>query len=160
MTERWRSFQHATAGFSISLPGHLDLSTDVDGVALAAVEEVGDEQLAASVVVTVERVDTSQAWIERSRDRVVAALSHGYLLDEERLTDTGSDADARILVHYLHPAHGGTVLEQWLTLSGGYGYVVSCTAPALEYDELADAFNRVGESFRPTPPAAASAAGR
>jgi hypothetical protein len=135
--------RHSGAGFELPLPPGWERVEDADGCALIAIEPPRAEpHMRANVVVTVERVPPDEpfdAWADRS----LAALEDS--LREYRLIDRDGP---RALGHYRHAEYGGVNLEQWLTLSGHWGYVVSCTTAALEYDDLCDLMQAIGAGLK------------
>jgi hypothetical protein len=136
-------------GFELPLPPGWEVSENVDGCALVAVEPARhDPHLRASVVVTVERLgDDAERWPERSLAAVHDSLIRHRVLDDEEV-EIGGHRARRVLAHYVHAGFGGVNLEQWLLAHGDRGYVISCTTAALEYDDLADLMRAVAEGFR------------
>jgi hypothetical protein len=139
--------RHSVLGFEIPLPAGWEVTEDVEGCALLAVEPPREQpHLRASVVVTVEllgeEVDVA-AWEHRS----VAALPESFnrlrVIDDERVHVGGRDA-RRVLSHYVHGRFGGVCLDQWLVA----GVVLTCTVAALEYDDLWDLITAVAEGLR------------
>jgi hypothetical protein len=144
-------YHHSVMGFEIPIPAGWEVTEKVQGTALVAVEPPRAEpHLRASAVVTVELLgdDAVRAWEQRS----VAALQDSFnrlrMIDDERVTIDGHDA-RRVLSHYVHGQFGGVCLDQWMLVTGGAGFVVSCTTAALEYDDLWDLMATVAEGLRP-----------
>jgi hypothetical protein len=144
-------YRHSVMGFEIPIPAGWEVTEKVQGTALVAVEPPRAEpHLRASAVVTVELLgdDAVRAWEQRS----VAALQDSFnrlrMIDDERVTIDGHDA-RRVLSHYVHGQFGGVCLDQWMLVTGGAGFVVSCTTAALEYDDLWDLMATVAEGLRP-----------
>jgi hypothetical protein len=135
--------RHSGAGFELPLPPGWERVEDANGCALLAIEPPRAEpHLRANVVVTVERVsrdETLAAWADRSFAALEDSLRRYRLIDRD---------GAHGLGHYVHADYGGVNLEQWLTLAGDWGYVVSCTTAALEYDDLCDLMQAIGEGLR------------
>jgi hypothetical protein len=136
-------------GFVLPLPVGWEVSENVDGCAVVAVEPARhDPHLRASVVVTVEVLgDDAPAWSDRSLAAVRESLIRYRLIDDEQV-EIGGRRARRVLGHYVHAGFGGVNLEQWLIVHAGRGYVISCTTAALEYDDLCDLMRAVAEGFR------------
>ena len=145
---RVETHRHAV-GFELPLPAGWEVSENVDGCALVAVEPARrDPHLRASVVVTVEVVgDDAAGWPDRSLAAVRESLIRYRLIDDEEL-DIGGRRARRVLGHYVHAGFGGVNLEQWLIVHAGRGYVISCTTAALEYDDFWDLTRAVAEGFQ------------
>jgi hypothetical protein len=142
--------RHGGGAFAIPLPIGWEWRENVEGCALVAVEPPRqDEHLRATVVVTVEPLiggETVDAWTARSLEALGDSLRHHRLLDVQAVDVAGRGA-RRALSHYVNRLFGGTCVEQWLVPVGEAGYVVSCTTPALEYDDLFDVMHVVGEGL-------------
>jgi hypothetical protein len=144
--------RHSVMGFEIPIPVGWEVTEQVQGTALVAVEPPREQpHLRASVVVTVELIGDEAdvaAWEERSVAALVDSFNRLRIIDDERVTLDGRDA-RRVLSHYVHGQFGGVCLDQWLLAAGGAGFVVSCTTAALEYDDLWDLTTTVAEGLRP-----------
>jgi hypothetical protein len=142
--------RHGGGAFALPLPIGWDCRENVEGCALIAVEPAReDEHLRPSVVVTVEPLvagETLDAWTARSLAALGESLHHHRLLDVQAVDVEGRDA-RRALSHYVNRVFGGVCVEQWLVPVGEVGYVVSCTTPALEYDDLFEVMHMVGEGL-------------
>lgn len=140
--------RHGGGGFELPLPVGWEWYENVEGCALVAREpERDDEHLRASVVVTVEqRVagESLDAWASRSLRALAEALHRHRPLDLAPV-EIGGLVSRRALSHYVNRVYGGVCVEQWLVPSG---HVVSCTTPALEYDDLFDLTHAVAEGLR------------
>lgn len=106
----------------------------------------------SNVTVTVERLQDKEpfeTWVERS----LRELRENAELDRLMVLDVG-DAEVgglparRLLSHYLHSRYGGINLEQWLMERDGWGYVISFSVAASEYDDLADFLAYMAEGLR------------
>jgi hypothetical protein len=142
--------RHSAAGFAMPVPAGWERTEDAPQCALVAVEpRRHDGHLRASVVVTVEERGADEApdaWADRSLATLRASLNRLRVVDDEVVAVGGRRA-RRVLSHYVHRRFGGVNLEQWLVAAGPLGYVVSCSAPALEYDDLADLMHEVAEGL-------------
>lgn len=152
MTGQFRDYHHEQAGFSLPLHELWQVTEQVPDCALVAAEPDGDPQhFSATVVVTLEQLDSGeslQAWVARSRQALQGReLNRLRVLDSEQTEIDGRPAH-RLLSHYLHPGYGGVVLEQWQLAHGQWGYVVSCSTGALDYDELADFMAYTAQGLR------------
>lgn len=144
-------YRHPTLPFGLSLPAGWERAEGVEGAALVAVEPPReDPHFRASAVVTVESLpgDTSlDAWVERSRDALAESFNRLRVIDLE-VTEVGGLTAHRALSHYVHRQFGGVVLEQWALLEGPFGFVLSCSGAALEYDDLADLNHMIAAGLR------------
>jgi hypothetical protein len=149
MSEELETYRHPTAAFELPLPAGWERSENVHGCALIAVEPPRDDpHFRANVVVTVERLETElEGWAERSLDALRDSLDRLRVIDLDSVEVSGLSA-RRALTHYLHDSYGGVNLEQWSLVHGGFGYVVSCSTAALEYDDLWALTNGVAEGLR------------
>jgi hypothetical protein len=142
--------RHGGGAFELPLPVGWEWRENVEGCALIAVEPPRtDEHLRPTVVVTVEPhadEETLDAWTERSLRALADSLHHHRLLDVQPVTVGGREA-RRALSHYVNRLFGGVCVEQWLVPAGEMGYVVSCTTPALEYDDLFELMHVVAEGL-------------
>lgn len=145
-------YQHSVMGFEIPIPAGWEVTEKVQGTALVAVEPPRAEpHLRASAVVTVELLGDDAdvtAWEERSVTALQDSFNRLRIIDDERVTIDGHHA-RRVLSHYVHGQFGGVCLDQWMLVTGGAGFVVSCTTAALEYDDLWDLMATVAEGLRP-----------
>jgi hypothetical protein len=138
--------RHSEAGFEIPVPAGWERTENQDGCALVAVEPPRAEpHMRASVVVTIEPLRDD--FEERSVAALRESLNRLRVIDDDRVEIGGRPA-RRVLSHYVHRVFGGACLEQWLLSHEGFGYVVSCTTAALEYDDLWDLTNAVAEGLR------------
>jgi hypothetical protein len=149
MSEELETYRHPTAAFELPLPPEWERSENVHGCALIAVEPPRDDpHFRANVVVTVERLETGlEGWAERSLDALRDSLDRLRVIDLDSVEIGGLPA-RRALTHYLHDRYGGVNLEQWSLVHGGFGYVVSCSTAALEYDDLWALMSGVAEGLR------------
>ena len=108
---RVETHRHAV-GFELPLPAGWEVSENVDGCALVAVEPARrDPHLRASVVVTVEVVgDDAAGWPDRSLAAVRESLIRYRLIDDEEL-EIGGRRARRVLRHNVHAGVGGVNLE-------------------------------------------------
>ncbi len=88
--------------------------------------------------------ESLDAWASRSLRALAEALHRHRLLDLAPV-EIGGLVARRALSHYVNRVYGGVCVEQWLVPSG---HVVSCTTPALEYDDLFDLMQAVAEGLR------------
>lgn len=153
MSNELRAYRHTSAGFSLALPVEWEATEEVEWCALVAAEPTETpERFAPNVVVTIEELRRGESlgvWVQRSRE----ALHGDEGLNRLRILDTGetevSGSPAyRTLSHYLHRSAGGVNLEQWAVARNGWGYVVSCSAGALDYDDYAEVLAEIAESLR------------
>jgi hypothetical protein len=123
----------------------------VHGCALISIEPPREDQhFRPNVVVTVESLGTGaelESWAESSLDALRESLNRLRVIDVDSVEIGGVPA-RRALTHYLHDRFGGVNLEQWSLVHRGLGYVVSCSTPALEYDDLWSLTNTVAEGMR------------
>jgi hypothetical protein len=142
--------RHGGEAFALPLPVGWEWRENAEGCALIAVEPPrADEHLRPSVVVTVEPLvagETVDAWTARSLEALGESLHHHRLLDVQSV-EVGGRAARRALSHYVNRVFGGVCVEQWLVPVGEVGYVVSCTTPALEYEDLFEVMHVVGEGL-------------
>jgi hypothetical protein len=143
--------RHGGGGFELPLPTGWEWFENVEGCALVSREPLrDDEHLRATVVVTVERISEGEsldAWAERSVGALADTLHRHRLIDVDEVEVAGRPA-RRALSHYVNRVYGGVCVEQWLVPAGGFGYVVSCTTAALEYDDLFELMHAIGEGLR------------
>jgi hypothetical protein len=138
--------RHSVAGFEIPVPAGWERTENTDGCALVAVEPPRAEpHMRASLVVTIEPLRAD--FEERSLAALRESLNRLRVIDDDRVEIGGRPA-RRVLSHYVHRVYGGACLEQWLLAHEGFGYVVSCTTAALEYDDLWDVTNAIAEGLR------------
>jgi hypothetical protein len=138
--------RHSEAGFEIPVPAGWERTENTDGCALVAVEPPRAEpHMRASLVVTIEPLQDD--FEERSLVALRESLNRLRVIDDDRVEIGGRPA-RRVLSHYVHRVYGGACLEQWLLAHEGFGYVVSCTTAALEYDDLWDVTNAIAEGLR------------
>lgn len=141
-------YERPDLGFSVGLPAGADVVEGYQGAAVVAVEPAPPGAFRASVNVVVEELASGvgfDAYVEESFAAQRETLAAFHLIDRlpERL---GGAPALRTLAH--HDASGvPVVLEQWRAPAAPRGYVLSATCSPLEYDELADAFAAVAESF-------------
>jgi hypothetical protein len=142
--------RHSGGAFALPLPTGWECQENVHGCALIAVEPAReDEHLRPTVVVTIEPLvagETLDAWTARSLEGLRESLQHHRLLDVQAVDVAGRGA-RRALSHYVNRVFGGVCLEQWLVPVEEVGYVISCTTPALEYDDLFEVMHTVGEGL-------------
>jgi hypothetical protein len=137
---------HSEAGFEIPVPAGWERTENQDGCALVAVEPPRAEpHIRASLVVTIEPLRDD--FEERSLAALRESLNRLRVIDDDRVEIGGRPA-RRVLSHYVHREYGGVCLEQWLLAQEGFGYVVSCTTAALEYDDLWDLTNAIAEGLQ------------
>lgn len=157
MTPTTKRFTHPTAGFTIPLPREWETVTDIDGVALIAVEPSrGDRWFRANLVLTIEELARGADladWQRQAVGLMRQGLPEFHLIDLAETTLAGYPA-RRTLFH--HRAESGSVAaavatEQWTLVVGGLGYTITTSMAALEYDELADVFAGLVADFRPDP---------
>lgn len=150
MTLKLWPYRHSTAGFELPLPEGWERTENTLGCALLASEPLREPHFSTNVVVTVERLDDGEGlepWAQRSFQALQGSLNRVRVIDLETVELDGRPAQ-RLLVHYLHGAFGGINLEQWLRTAGGFGYVVSCSTAALEYDDLWGLTSSMAEGLR------------
>ena len=151
MSEGLESYGHPTALFELPLPPDWERNENVHGCALVAVEPPRDEpHFRANVVVTVEPLGGDaelDSWTERSLDALRESLDRLRVIDLDS-AEIGGLSARRALTHYLHDSFGGVNLEQWSLIHGEFGYVVSCSTAALEYDDLWSLTNAMAEGLR------------
>ena len=143
--------RHGGGGFELPLPVGGEWYENVEGCALVSREPMrDDEHLRATVVVTVERLEGGEsldAWARRSVDALAEAL-HRHLVIDLGEVEVGGREGRRVLSHYVNRVYGGVCVEQWLVPAGEFGYAVSCTTAALEYDDLFELMHAIGEGLR------------
>lgn len=150
MHEEFHTYRHGEAGFMLPVPASWEVTENVQGCAFVAVEPVSEHRyFAANIVVTVERLQAGEsmdAWMQRARSDLAQSLNRLWTIDTEDTEIDGLPA-WRVLTHYLHSG-GGVNLEQWSVARGEWGYVVSCSMSALDYDRLADVMAHTAEGLR------------
>lgn len=143
--------RHGGDAFELPLPTGWEWYENVEGCALVSREPIrDDEHLRATVVVTVERLtegESLDAWAHRSVGALGEAL-HRHLLIDLGEVEIGGREGRRVLSHYVNREYGGVCVEQWLVPAGEFGYAVSCTTPALEYDDLFELMHAIAEGLR------------
>lgn len=152
MDELFRTYHHAQAGFKIPVPAEWQVAEGVQGCALVAAEPAPESRgFVANIVVSVEPLgvdEPAEAWVARSRESLQdGRLNRLRLIDSEE-TEIGGATAWRTLSHYLHRPHGGVSLEQWQVAYDGWGFVVSCSTGALDYDAYADAMAYAAEGLQ------------
>jgi hypothetical protein len=148
-----RSFQHPTVGFTIALPAGWELTDDVPGVALIAVEPARDGWFRSNVVVTVEHLATGVAleqWASAADGLLERALNRLLWLDDELVEIDGRQA-RRTLSHHTLPENHAVTMEQWALVEACSGYTLTASAGTVDYDLLADVFEEIAGRFRPDP---------
>ncbi|MGH3344572.1 MAG: hypothetical protein ACRDPK_17230 [Carbonactinosporaceae bacterium] len=145
-----REHRHTTGGFTLPAPEEWEVAENVSGCALVVSERAYGPFFTSNIVVTIEEMtgdESLDAWVDRSRDALRESLNRLRVIDVEEATVAGLPA-RRTLSHYLHQHHGGVNLEQWSLARGGYGYVISASCGALDYDEMHDVGRRVVDGLR------------
>lgn len=152
MSNEFRTYRHTSAGFSISIPAEWEATEEVEWCALVAAEPTENpEHFVPNVVVTIEQLrqdDSLDVWVQRAREALHGEDKFNRLriLDAGETEISGSSAH-RTLSHYLHRSAGGVNLEQWALAQSGWGYVVSCSTGALDYDDYVDVMAEVAEGL-------------
>lgn len=146
MKQEFREY-HTQSGFTLPIPASWEASEEVDDCALVAMPPTGDPQaFRPNVVVTVEElVGGAEAWVQLARHALSDQLMQLRILDTEEIT-IGWQRAWRTLSNYMHP-RGSVNLEQWAMVHRGWGYVVSCSMSALDYDDLADTMAYIAEGL-------------
>lgn len=153
MSNEFRMYRHTSAGFRLPVPAEWEATEEIDGCALVAAEPAENPgRFAPNVVVTVEELHEGEpfdAWVLRSRQALQdeSGSSRLRILDSGEMEISGAPAH-RTLSHYLHSAAGGVNLEQWAVARAGWGYVVSCSTSALDYDDYTDLMAQIAEGLR------------
>ncbi|MGH3327188.1 MAG: hypothetical protein ACRDPT_05200 [Streptomycetales bacterium] len=145
-----REHHHPTGGFTLPVPEGWEVAENVSGCAMVVSEPAYGPYFTPNVVLTIEPWtdgESLDAWVDRSRDALRESLNRLRVIDVEETTVAGLPA-RRTLSHYLHEQHGGVNLEQWSLARDGYGYVISVSCAALEYDEMHDLSRRTVEGLR------------
>ncbi|MGH3322448.1 MAG: hypothetical protein ACRDN9_20190 [Streptosporangiaceae bacterium] len=151
MSQKLQPYRNDEVGFSLPIPADWEVTEGVSGCAVVAVAPGEDlRHFRPNVVVTVERLpdgESLDAWTRRSREALGENLNQLQFFDTEE-TQIDSVPARRTLSHYLHRFHGGVNLEQWSAAKGGWGYVVSCSTAATDYDDLADVMVSIADGLR------------
>lgn len=133
-------------------PGWQELADPPEGtLTVLATDPDPETPLRTTAVLTREpeplRPSDLARWSDAVRRQLPARFPRLQVLDVEQTLVRGRPA-RRVLSHYPTPPAGGHVLEQWLVPDDDGGLVLSCTAPALEYDDaLAATFGRIAASL-------------
>lgn len=129
-------YRCTAAGFSIPMPQGWEISEEVEGAALVALEpDRGDGGFRSNVVVTVESTDLDlPEWAAGCVAALQQSLNRCRVLDTED-TGVGGLPARRALLHYVHLQVGGMNLEQWALRRGDEGFVVSATTAVPDYDD-------------------------
>lgn len=137
-------------GFGLSTPPGWEVIEDLDDtVALALLEPEAPAGFRANIVVTLETVDDDiETWQQTIEEQLAQNLPQYTVIDRERV----NDRLIRRLGHYVADATGPVTMEQWATVRGMIGYVVTASVATLSYDSLTDLFTAVADSFQPTVP--------
>lgn len=152
MSEFFRTYRHEQSGFTLPVPAEWEVAENLQGCALVAVEPEQDpRRFVANVVVTVESLaedEPLESWVRRSHEALRDGTLPRLRIIDTVETEVGGLPAWRTLSHYLHQMHGGVNLDQWQVAHEGWGYVMSCSMGALDYDELADAMERMADGLR------------
>lgn len=123
-------------------PGWRDTAQPPEGALIALLQERPPGEPVATAVVTRESIPLGRhdlaRWSDSAHRGLAERLPRLQLIDLEETTVANRPA-RRLLMHYPAAPTGGHVLEQWLVPDPHRGIVLSCTAPALTYDDTAAA---------------------
>ena len=150
LAQQLERYVHPQLGFSIDLAPGLELTEDVEGVALVAREGVDVDGFRANLTVVVERLDPGtglEAYVDGSLAYQGPTLSEWRLLDRAPAA-LGASAAVRTLGLYVYDGLG-LALEQWRAVVDDHGWVVSATCAALTYPYTTDVLTLSAESLRP-----------
>jgi len=135
-------YRHPELGFAIDLPAGAEVVAELPPV--VALDPAGGRTFQPTCVITAEPLVRGlglEAWVdsgwELQRDRLVAPL----LIDRQP-AEVGGRPALRTLAHHSVGDHAVT-LEQWWALGPDRGWALSASCATLDYDEVADAFDRM-----------------
>lgn len=145
------AYRHPELGFTIDLPAGTEYRDGLADIALIALEPDRDESPFRANVTVVAEETVLETGLDAHCDATIAMQGHrlaGFLLlDREMARLTGHEA-CRTLAH--HHANGlALAIEQWHLLAKGLAYTLTASCWALDYDNLADGFREIAESFEP-----------
>ena len=144
-------YRHPDLGFTVQLPEGAEVVAELPP--MVALDPERDWQFQPACSITAEPLVGGlglEAWVdsgwELQRDRLVAP----WLIDSQP-AEAGDHPALRTLGHHSVGDHAVT-LEQWWILGPDRGWALSASCASLDYDEVADASERMACTFAPAGP--------
>lgn len=146
--DQLRLHRHPALAFELAIPAGATVTSDLPPV--MRLTEVRPNGFTPTLAVTAETLAADvdlTVWVDASVLEQQRWLAGARELDREPV-QMKTGAAIRTLAHHASGAHAVT-LEQWWTVVGTRGWLVSAACASTDYDQLTDTFSSSAESFRP-----------